>query len=324
MQVVRRVALVALTAILAGCGGDSGCPPDICQRFVWVEVDPPRQTAQVGQTVSFRSRQSGTVGVEQYQWCRYAPGGSTCVRIEGAREATLTVAGVSLADDKAVYEVTAIGSGAVQHTDSGELLVVAAPVLDYQDGEFFDGDWTWHGFSGFAPGVSSDALGVWSASSSGNPGAHRVVSYGPITSGDRMFATHLASRVAYDPKQQGAIYSIDFSAQCKALSGYGVRMSVRPLIRQGSRTYTTDILYAQYCEGPGWNFENDRGSIVMSDFSQVLVGPPCGQTESCPDFSADGAPITFGMLTVNDHVDVGPAGTASQGIDNWRTGVWRR
>ena len=101
-------------------------------------------------------------------------------------------------------------------------------------------------------------------------------------------------------------------------------MSVRPLIKQAERLFATDIYYAQYCDGPGWVFDGTRGSITAMDFSQVISGPPCPADEVCPNFSVTGAPITFGMLTVNDHVDPGPGGVASMAVDNWRIGVWRR
>ena len=300
------------------------CPGTICQQFVWVDVEPPRQTAQVGQTVTFRALESGTVSAQHYQWCRYAPGGATCAPIAGATGSTLTIQNVNLADDQARYEVTATASGATGHTSSGRLLVSTAPAVVFEDGEFVEAGWSWSGFAGFPPGTPSAAVSVSRPASGGNPGAYRAVEYGPLTVGERMFATHVAVGATYDPGQLGAIYAIDFRAECKGLSGYGVRMGVRPLLRQGARTYLGSSLYRQSCEEPNWAFDSGRGSLVASDFSQIVAGPPCGAGESCPDWSAAGAPITFGMYTENDHVDAGPAGVASQGVDNWRVGVWRR
>ena len=317
---------VAGMAAIAGSGGGAWwppCAPEICQKYVWVDVEPPRHTAQVGQAVTFRAAESGTVSVQQYQWCRYAPGASTCTPIPGATGPTLTIQNVNLSDDQARYEVTGSGQQS-SHTDSGQLLVSTAPAVVFQDGEFLEASWAWSGFVGFAQGTPSSALRVTRPTVGGNPGAYRAIEYGPLSSVDRMFATHIAQAATYDPGQLGAIYSIDFRAECRGLSGDGVRMSVRPLLRQGARTYAGDFVYEQECGAPGWNFDSGRGSMVASNFDQILNGPPCGAGETCPDFSAAGAPITFGMYTVNDYVDPGPTGIASQGVDNWRVGVWRR
>ena len=319
------LAVAGLAAIVGSGGGWwIPCTAPTCVRYVWVEVEPPRLTAQLGQTATFRAVDSGTIPASHYQWCRYAPGSSTCAPIAGATASTLTIQNVNLADDQARYEVTASASGATSRTSSGQLLVSTAPAVVFEDGEFVEAGWAWSGFVGFPPGAPSAAVSVSQPASGGNPGAYRVVEYGPLSSGNRMFVTHIALAATYDPGQLGAIYSIDFRAECRGLSGYGVRMGVMPLLRQGARTYLGSSLFRQSCEEPGWAFETGRGSIVASDFSEIVAGPPCGAGESCPDFSAAGAPITFGMYTINDHVDEGPTGVASQGVDNWRVGVWRR
>ena len=313
-------------AAIVGSGGGGwwvDCPSSICQLFVWVEVEPPRQTTHVGQTVTFRAVDSGTVSAQHYQWCRYAPGSSTCAPIAGATGSTLTIPNVNLADDQARYEVTATASGATGRTDSAQLLVSTAPAVVFEDGEFLDLGWSWSGFVGNGQGVPSSSVSVSRPIAGGNPGAYRAVEYGPLSVGNRMSAMHVAEAATYDPGQLGAVYSIDFSAECKGLAGYGARMWVMPLLRQGARTFAAAWEHGQSCEGPGWAFDSVRGSIVASEFSEIVGGPPCGAGESCPDFSAAGAPITFGMRTVNDHVDPGPAGVASQGVDNWRVIVWR-
>ncbi len=314
-------------AAIVGSGGGGffaiDCPSTICQQYVYVNVEPLRQTAQVGQNVTFRGVTSGTVPVQQYQWCRAAPGSSTCVAIPGATGSTLTVQNATLADDQARYELTVTGSG-TSHTDSGQLLVSTAPAVVFQDGEFLGAGWAWSGFVGSGQGVPSSAVRVSRQTSGGNPGAYLAIEYGPLSSADRLLAAHTSLAATYDPGQFGAIYSIDFRAECKAFSGYGERMSVSPMLKQGARTYTAWLRHQHYCGEPGWTFESVFGSIVVSDFAQILDGPPCGAGEACPDFSAAGAPITFGMHTVNDYVDPGAAGVASQGVDNWRVSVWRR
>ena len=315
-------------ATIVGSGGVpfdpwGSCPSYLCQEYVWVTLEPHRQTAQIGGSVTFRGVASGTATFQQYQWCRLAPGSSTCVVIPGATGSALTVQNATLADDQARYTVTVSGSG-TSDSDSGQLLVSTTPAVVFEDGEFLEAGWAWSGFVGFAQGTPSSALRVTRPTVGGNPGAYRAIEYGPLSSVDRMFATHIAQAATYDPGQLGAIYSIDFRAECRGLSGDGVRMSVRPLLRQGARTYAGDFVYEQECGAPGWNFDSGRGSMVASNFDQILNGPPCGAGETCPDFSAAGAPITFGMYTVNDRVDAGPTGVASHGVDNWRVSVWRR
>lgn len=321
------IAAAGIAAIVGSGGGgfiDLSGPPG-CTGYcpvIWVSVEPVMQTAQVGGAVSFRAVAGGTVPVRQYEWCRYASGSSTCDVLPGATGSTLTLQNVNLEDDQAQYRVTASGSGA-SDTGYGRLLVSTAPALTFEDGEFVEADWVWAGFVGSAPGVSSSAVRVTRSTAGGNPGAYRAIEYGPLSTGSRMFATHIAQAATYDPGQFGAIYSIDFQAECKGLTGDGSAMSLRPLLTQGGRTYAGHFGYGQECGEPGWTFDNARGSMVASSFSQILAGPPCSAGEACPDFSAAGAPITFGLYTVNTFVSEGAAGVASHGVDNWRLSVWR-
>jgi hypothetical protein len=59
----------------------------------------------------------------------------------------------------------------------------------------------------------------------------------------------------------------------------------------------------------------------------LVDGPACGQGESCPDFSASGAPLRFGYVSVTQLKSGLTPGTTAHfayGVDNWGLKVWKR
>lgn len=320
------IAAAGLAAIV-GSGGGGGlggfdCPPELCPAYVWVNVEPERATVQVGQDVVFEARVNvyGSLPSPRYAWCRLPAGGSTCEPIAGADGPSLTVARVNLADDQSTYRVR-VTAGSSSMSSAALLMVSASPPAVFGDGDFVPGAWTSTGFVGTPPRTPSSAFTVARPADGGNPGAFLSVTYGPLATGASMRVVHAAQAAVYDPAQLGAIYTIDFRAECKAIAGYGVRMHLTPMLRQGTRTYFGDLLFQQTCESSAWAFDEGRGSLVANDF-QIFEGPACGAAESCPDFSASGAPITFGVITGNEFVD--PATAPAHGVDNWQVSVWRR
>lgn len=327
--VVLRLAVVASgLALIWGSGGGGGgggfppCPPELCPPYVWVNVEPARATAQVGQDVVFEAIVDtyGGLPSPRYAWCRRPAGSTTCEPIAGADGPRLTVSRVNLADDQATYGVR-VTAGSSSRTSGALLMVSPSPPIEFVDGDFVPGAWTATGFEGGPPRTPSSAFAVAREPDGGNPGAFLRVTYGPLAASDSMRVAHAARAAVYDPAQLGAIYSIDFRAECRALEGYGVRMHLAPMLRQGARTYVGDLLFQQTCESGGWAFDEGRGSLVATDFA-LFEGPDCGAAESCPDFSAAGAPIAFGLITGNDFVDAST--TPAHGVDNWRVSIWRR
>ena len=136
---------------------------------------------------------------------------------------------------------------------------------------------------------------------------------------------HLALSAVYDPAAQGEIRTIDFSEDCRAvLNGY-VPYTV-PMLEQGGRRYVANSTSRRSCASSDWTTAFLRASLVRTDF--VLAdGPACGVGESCPDFSAAGAPITLGLASGASLTSGLPPGTVARfahGFENWRATVWRR
>ena len=120
---------------------------------------------------------------------------------------------------------------------------------------------------------------------------------------------HLALSAVYDPAAQGEIRTIDFSEDCRAvLNGY-VPYTV-PMLEQGGRRYVANSTSRRSCASSDWTAVFLRASLVPTDF--VLAdGPACGVGESCPDFSAAGAPITLGLASGASLTSGLPPGTVS-------------
>jgi hypothetical protein len=134
---------------------------------------------------------------------------------------------------------------------------------------------------------------------------------------------HSAALATYDPAAQGAVYTIDFSIDCKVV---GRSPGLAPL----DPTYT--VIFEQagrvflvgdppYC-GSEWS--THRRSSVVENAITLLAGPPCGAGERCPDFSASAAPLRFGFTTLASTASASTAGTLELGIDNWKVTIWRR
>jgi hypothetical protein len=115
----------------------------------------------------------------------------------------------------------------------------------------------------------------------------------------------------------GAIYSIDFRVECKVLGGVGA-WSASAGFRQGARTYVGGI-GGPNCGPTAWGVIDEGRSLVAGDF-HLIDGPVCGAAEFCPDFSAAGGPITFGIITIDYSV---ASGSSPLGVDNWQVSVWR-
>lgn len=314
---IRFAIIAAGVVAIVGSGGgwislgDWGDSP-IYQRYVWVDVEPPRATAQIGQDVVFKAIEGGTLWALSFAWCRLPAGGSSCEPIADAVGPTLTVARVNLTDDQSTYRVR-VTNGSSTHTAKALLMVSASSPAIFSDGDFVPAGWT---SSGFSTGSPTSAFTVAQSPDGGNPGAFLKVTFGPLDTEASMRIAHAAQAAVYDPAQLGAIYSIDFRAECKYIEG---SVYLAPMLWQGARSYFGSL--EQNCRSAAWEFDTGRGSLVASDFT-ILDGPICGAAESCPDFSAAGTPITFGLETRNRYIDA--RATPAVGVDNWQVSIWRR
>jgi hypothetical protein len=133
----------------------------------------------------------------------------------------------------------------------------------------------------------------------------------------RVFYTSVSA--AYQPQSQGAIKVIDYAEDCILLStSPTVYAQSQFFIEQSGRRYLTST--TPTCTLTRWTSVTTLGSLTALDFYR-FDGPVCQAGESCPDFSANGAPMRFGYL----RAALGsPGDSIAHGIDNWKVTVWRR
>lgn len=326
-RAIARVALaLAGFAGIVGSGGGLDVALDFSHIPPAVNIDPPRAIVQVGAPVTFEAVVISFAGPASatVQWCRRAPGASDCVDIAGATGRRYTLAAANLADDGARFEARVTDLyGSAQ--SASWLLVSSAPPVVLADGEFAASNWAAAAVT--IPASGGPTYSVARVASGGNPDAWRAVTYSIPASGGAIRVYHTWLGDAYDPATQGAVHAIDFAVDCvRTLYDAGADVpTVRPVIEQGGRRFVptaTGINAAGYCVGT-WQPAPSVLGFAASEFS-LVDGPACGAGESCPDFSAQAAPIRFGIESA---IEMGPApgpSTVVQGVDNWRVAVWRR
>jgi hypothetical protein len=337
-----RYAIVAvgLVAIVGSGGGGDDCGlfgdwSDKCFDFSggvpdfqipWAEVEPQRQTVQVGSPATFTVT-AGNVDQPSYRWCRVATSGAEeCTEIAGATGESYTLAAANLGDDGAVFRVTVYagnGSPSAQAVAAGSLAVSAMPPVVIRDGGFVESDWAVSAIA--TPSDNGSAYAASRSAAGGNPDAYRAVTFDlpPPQSSVHIFFTSMSAR--WDPSSQGPILSVDFAEDCSTVSSY--LPFTMPLIEQAGRRFTAprSVGGTRGCRGTGW-YAVQRPSFAQAHF--VLVdGPTCSTGETCPDFSAAGAPMRFGhisMAALQSGVPGGEMVRFSYGIDNWQVSIWRR
>lgn len=195
-----------------------------------------------------------------------------------------------------------------------------AASVSFTDDTFVEAEWSSQQF------LSGTAASVQVATG-GNPGQFRQTGLSGLDNGQSIIAVQLHSPSVYDPASQGAIASIDFAFDLKFLGGSAGTSVVgyRLALKQNdslffSRDFDPDdpALLLGVATGPGdgapgltWEHFSFSG-VTVAEFKQQ-------SGTSTLDFSASGAPITFGFLTVTG-VDRDDTSTQS-GIDNWAVTV---
>lgn len=334
----RRIALATVAAVglatIVGSGGGGDEPPqcsffsDICNPIVGepqppaASIYPTRLTAQAGTNATFTAQTLG-VDTPRFQWQRSADGGVNFVDIAGATAAAYTLSPAQLADDGAVFrvELRASGNSTVLATShGGTLLTSSMPAVNFVDGEFDPTDWSTSAIT--EPAQGGPTHDEDRSAAGGLPGAYRHMVH-TMTAGPsslRVFNTKASA--VYDPQALGAIHAIDYSEDCNRLSATSRAFDVLsyPMIEQGGRRYAS--IRSRGCLALWVNNFGQLPSLGATDFAQV-GGPACGAGESCPDFSARGAPLRFGFeRRVGLQAGVA-AGAIEHGIDNWKVSVWR-
>jgi hypothetical protein len=180
----------------------------------------------------------------------------------------------------------------------------------FSDSEFNSADWFYEiGALGGGAGFSTQEL------SGGNPGAYRLINLS-MTAGTGGVGLHaFKSSAVYDPSIQGAIASVAFSEDLRMVSGSVPGMS------SGSVLLQNGLRYYRWCwetDSVSWTTRIAEGTGAPNYLLDGLQDN--GTNPLRPDFSENGAPITFGYFRNIQ----GIAGTdffMTSGIDNWTTTV---
>lgn len=322
------IAILGVLSIVGSGGGDSRCvlAPGPCPGDFPLEpappaIEPAALTVQVGSDATFTASADG-IASPTYQWLR-APRGGTPAAIAGANRASYTLAGASLADDGAQYSVLVVGNfdGRTVSVNSPQarLAVSSMPGVVLQDTEFPLADWSVAAQS--EPATSGPTTSITQEATGGNPGAHRQTRITLPAGSVRLYLFQTYLPASYDPATQGPVYLIEFRQDCRALAGsLGAVPTV--LLEQAGRRYVAGG--PTQCDAAAWSSKVlIPGTFAATDFS-LVDGPACGVGESCPNFSATGAPLRFGFGSLNQGVTGFAGASGGFGIDNWRVTVWRR
>jgi hypothetical protein len=316
------IVAVGLIGIVGSGGGGVGfppCEPPLCPDTPptpSVVVESTFATALVGGTVVFTAVVSNGAGLA-LQWRRSTDGGATYQVLAGANGGTLQVGPVNLADDGSLYDVSLQGT-ALFHATPARLAVSATPGIAFDDGEFVTTHWLRTEVPLFNQ-TTAPQYDDQREAAGGNSGAFRRMSARLSVPAGLAAVMYLWQDSVYDPSTQGAIRHLDHREDCIALNPSDVRgTEVKAALEQAGRLYESDLI-GGLCLRNSWQTVQ-LGGLRASDF-RLVAGTACGAGESCPDFSAAGAPMRFGHVRRNS----GMAGDAVQhGIDNWRVTVWRR
>lgn len=330
---VACIAAAGLVAIVGSGGGGDGAEcsffSNVCNPVITpppatpaASIYPSKLTVKAGASAVFTAQTNG-IDRPNFQWHRSADGGVNFVGVPGATAATYTLAQTQFADDGATFRVDVRSSAdntVLVSSNTGKLLVSSMPAVVFSDGEFDPADWSATAIAD--PTQNGPTHNEDRSTTGGLPGAFRhmvhTMTVGP--SSLRVFNTKASA--VYDPQALGAIHAIDYAEDCSRLSATSSLFDVGsyPTIEQAGRRYVSS-------RGRGclslWvgNF-SQLPSLEAIDFVQV-DGPACGDAQSCPDFSARGAPLRLGFERRVNLQAGAPAGAIEHGIDNWKVSVWR-
>ncbi|ACB50697.1 hypothetical protein cce_1347 [Crocosphaera subtropica ATCC 51142] len=186
---------------------------------------------------------------------------------------------------------------------------VQAATFNYFDGTFNDADWTRtiRYFAGPSGSVSETAT---QSLTGGNPDEFRTMtqSWGNGTNA-RVYNFH--SNAIYDPATQGAIASIDYSADVIGISAnVGGEFGDEFAIQQDGRIFRAANIGIP--DVSPWQTRSVPG-LTVTDFIAFDGG-------SGPNFSSTGSPIQFGYGR-GYSFNGGFAASITSGIDNWSVTV---
>jgi len=185
-----------------------------------------------------------------------------------------------------------------------------AATVTFTDDIFLDSNWSATKIVDTTAGATATFIAGQSVTG-GNPGSYRQVQHtydaGIIAVG------HLNLSAIYDPSVTGAIASIAYSYDLIHLNpppSQAVAYSV--LIYQNGTYYrrSFDNIFPETWTSFG------SGGLTAANFVVAAGNGPAN-----PDFSATGAPITFGYTSFNNNSGGAPGLVRLSGIDNWQVAV---
>jgi hypothetical protein len=184
----------------------------------------------------------------------------------------------------------------------------ADPEMVFTDGDFNEPDWE-VSFVEIGLGGTGEISTIPTA---GNPGAYRRI-FIDLNSGSgekRLFTLHKRIGATYDPSTQGCILHLDYSEDAKFFDGDPNGQTTGPCLWQSGEVYVEG--FPTY-HPPTWaNISYSQITNLL--FDRVDPDYPSGlDTDSHPDFSQAGPPITVGfwrgLASSNFTCDIG--------LDNW-------
>lgn len=183
--------------------------------------------------------------------------------------------------------------------------VAADPGNSNCDAVFEKGGWTEKKIVDTTSG-SAATFFVTQVPTGGNPTFYRSTTH-KFGKG-AIIVAHLKTSAVYDPANQGGIATIEYSYDLRHFTDSLGAVGYRFLVYQNNTYYggpMNEVYNNAWQNFPGANLDATK-------FQKIAGGGA-----SNPDFSATGAPITFGYLTANSHPTQGATITKTSGIDNW-------
>jgi hypothetical protein len=192
------------------------------------------------------------------------------------------------------------------------ILLLARPagasVMAFSDDTFTPSNWS---LTTQTKGPGGDAR-VVQQSSGGDPGAYRQVTVDVVGSSDsEVYAFNLMSSATVTPASSGAIISLTYS-EARDTTG----QEFGPAIEQNGNLY---YAYAGSGGTSGWQSTTMTFAPGAANNDLLTSFHTDADDSAHPDFSATGAPMTFGFAAIDN--SNATSFTAVSGYDDWAISV---
>lgn len=196
----------------------------------------------------------------------------------------------------------------------GAVFVLAGPVqaatVVFSDDTFANADWTAAKIIDTTAGQTA-SFAAGQVASGGNADAYRQVNH--VYDAGIIAVGHAKTGAVYDPAASGAILAIAYSYDLihqDPPPGQAVAYGIA--LFQGGSVYSAPL---DNIFPATWTSFGASGLTAANFTLRAGAGP------ATPDFSAAGAPITFGYASFNNNTGGAPGLVRVSGIDNWQVSV---